>query len=29
MRLKNLPTVDQDVCKNKSFSLTYTGTATN
>jgi hypothetical protein len=29
MRLVNLPTVNQDVCKNKAFALSYTGTATN
>jgi hypothetical protein len=29
IRLRNLPTVNQDVCKNKSFALSYTGTATN
>ncbi|RNM17304.1 hypothetical protein [Nocardioides pocheonensis] len=29
MRLKDLPTVNQDVCKNKSFALSYSGTATN
>ena len=29
IRIKNLPTVNQDVCKNKSFALSYTGTATN
>lgn len=29
IRLKNLPTVNQDVCKGKSFTLTYSGTATN
>ncbi len=23
----DLPTVNQDVCKNKSFSLTYSGSA--
>lgn len=29
IRLRNLPTVNQDVCKNKSFVLSYSGTATN
>jgi hypothetical protein len=29
IRLRNLPTVNQDVCKSKSFALSYTGTATN
>ena len=29
IRLRNLPTVNQDVCKGKSFALTYSGTATN
>lgn len=29
IRLKNLPTVNQDVCKNKSFALSFTGTASN
>ena len=29
IRLKNLPTVNQDVCKGKSFTLSYSGTATN
>ena len=29
IRLKNLPTVNQDVCKNKTFTLTYSGTANN
>lgn len=29
IRLKNLPTVNQNVCKNKSFSLSYSGTATS
>ncbi len=29
MRLRNLPDVNQDVCKNKSFGLTFTGSATN
>jgi hypothetical protein len=29
IRLKNLPTVNQDVCKSKSFALSYSGTATN
>jgi len=29
IRLKNLPTVNQDLCKGKSFALTYSGTATN
>ena len=27
IRLKNLSSVNQDVCKNKSFNLTYSGTA--
>jgi hypothetical protein len=27
IRLKNLPSVNQDVCKNKSFDLTYSGSA--
>lgn len=29
IRLRNLPTVNQDVCKGKSFALSYSGTATN
>ena len=29
IRLKDLPTVNQDICKNKSFALSYSGTATN
>jgi len=29
IQLKNLPTVNQDDCKNKTFVLTYSGTATN
>jgi hypothetical protein len=29
IRLKNLPAVNQNVCKNKSFSLSYSGTATS
>ena len=29
IRLKNLPDVNQDVCKGKSFTLSYSGTATN
>jgi hypothetical protein len=29
IRLKNLPNVNQDVCKNKSFALSLSGTATN
>ncbi len=29
MRLRNLPTVNQDVCKGKSFALSYSGTASN
>ena len=29
IRLRNLPTVNQDVCKGKSFTLSYSGTATN
>jgi hypothetical protein len=29
IRLKDLPTVNQDVCKGKSFTLSYSGTATN
>ena len=29
IRLRNLPTVNQDVCKGKSFPLSYSGTATN
>jgi len=29
IRLKNLPTVNQDVCKGKSFTLSYAGTANN
>ena len=29
MRLRNLPNVNQDVCKGKSFALSYSGTATN
>lgn len=29
IRLKNLPTVNQDICKGKSFALSYSGTATN
>lgn len=29
IRLKNLPTVNQDLCKGKSFALTYSGTAHN
>jgi hypothetical protein len=29
IRLRNLPTVNQDVCKNKSFALTWSGTASN
>jgi hypothetical protein len=29
IQLKNLPNVNQDVCKNKSFALSYSGTATN
>ena len=29
IRLRNLPTVNQDVCKNKSFALTWAGTASN
>jgi hypothetical protein len=29
IRLKDLPTVNQDVCKGKSFSLSYSGTASN
>jgi hypothetical protein len=29
IRLKNLSDVNQDVCKGKSFTLTYSGTATN
>jgi hypothetical protein len=29
IRLINLPTVNQDVCKGKSFALSYSGTATS
>lgn len=29
MRLKNLPTVNQDACKGVTYTLSYTGTATN
>lgn len=29
MRLVNLPNVNQDVCKNKTFDLSFSGTATN
>lgn len=29
IRLTNSPTVNQDVCKGKSFALTFTGSATN
>lgn len=29
IRLKDLPNVNQDICKGKSFSLTYSGTANN
>ncbi|WP_020144284.1 hypothetical protein [Terracoccus sp. 273MFTsu3.1] len=29
IRLRNLPTVNQDVCKGKSFALTWSGTASN
>lgn len=29
IRLRNLPTVNQDVCKNKSFAFTWSGTASN
>ena len=29
IRIKDLPDVNQDVCKNKSFVLTYSGTANN
>jgi hypothetical protein len=29
IRLIDLPTINQDVCKNKAFALTYSGTATN
>jgi hypothetical protein len=29
IRLKDMPTVNQDVCKNKSFTLSYIRTATN
>src|SRR6478609_1922973 len=29
IRLKNLPAVNQDICKGKSFGLSYSGTASN
>ena len=29
IRLRNLPTVNQDVCKDKSFALTWSGTASH
>jgi hypothetical protein len=27
IRLRDLPTVNQDACKSKSFALTWSGTA--
>jgi hypothetical protein len=29
LRLRDEPTINQDICKSKSFTLTYSGTATN